>query len=43
MGGYRVWVRFCNSREGIRDFAYVIAAGGEMVEPLQDKALFGQV
>ena len=43
LGDYRVWVRFSNGREGVRDFADMIAAGGEMVEPLRDKNLFQQV
>jgi len=43
MGDYRVWVKFSNGREGVRDFADMIAAGGEMVEPLRDKNLFSQV
>lgn len=43
LGDYRIWVRFSNGREGVRDFAEMIAAGGEMVEPLRDKALFQQV
>ena len=43
MGDYRVWVRFSNGREGVRDFADMIAEGGEMVEPLRDKVLFQKV
>jgi hypothetical protein len=43
LGGYRVWVKFSNGREGVRDFADMIIEGGEMVEPLKDEAFFGQV
>lgn len=43
VGDYRVWVRFSNGREGVRDFADIIDAGGAMVDPLRDKALFQQV
>jgi hypothetical protein len=43
LGGYRVWVKFFNGREGIRDFSDMVAEGGEMVEPLRDKALFQRV
>ena len=43
LGDYRVWVRFSDGREGVRDFSDMIAAGGPMVEPLRDKALFRQV
>lgn len=43
MGDYRVWFRFSNGREGVRDFTDVVRAGGEMVEPLRDMELFRQV
>lgn len=43
LGDYRVWVQFSNGREGVRDFADMIEQGGQMVEPLRDKALFQQV
>jgi hypothetical protein len=43
LGDYRVWVKFSNGSEGVRDFADMIAEGGAMVEPLRDKALFQQV
>jgi hypothetical protein len=43
MGDYRIWVRFSNGREGVRDFSDVIAQGGEMVVALRDKALFRRV
>jgi len=43
LGDFRVWVRFSNGREGIRDFRDMIEEGGEMVEPLRDKTLFAKV
>jgi hypothetical protein len=43
LSDYRVLVRFSNGREGVRDFADMIDKGGEMVEPLRDKALFQKV
>ena len=43
LGGYRVWVKFSNGREGVRDFADMIAEGGEMVDPLRDETLFQRV
>lgn len=43
LGGYRVWVRFSNGKEGVRDFADMIAEGGEMIEPLKDEAFFRKV
>lgn len=41
-GGYRVWVAFSDGTEGERDFADMIAEGGEMVEPLRDPAFFAR-
>lgn len=38
--GFQLWVRFSNAREGIRDFRPILAAGGVMVEPLRDEAVF---
>ena len=43
LGGYRVWVRFSDGKEGVRDFSDMIAEGGEMVEPLKDEAMFRRV
>lgn len=39
----RLWVRFSNGREGVRDFADIFAEGGIMVEPLRDPAMFRRV
>lgn len=39
----RLWVRFSNGREGVRDFADIFAEGGVMVEPLRDPAMFRRV
>lgn len=39
----RLWVRFSNGREGVRDFTDIFADGGVMVEPLRDPAFFGRV
>ena len=39
----RLWVRFSNGREGVRDLSDVLAEGGPMVEPLRDAALFRRV
>jgi hypothetical protein len=40
---FRLWVRFSNGREGVRDFADILAEGGDMVEPLKDEAFFSRV
>jgi hypothetical protein len=39
----RLWVRFSNGREGVRDLSDVLAEGGPMVEPLRESALFRRV
>ena len=43
LDGQRLWVRFSNGREGVRDLSDVLAEGGSMVEPLRDAALFQRV
>ena len=43
LDGHRLWLRFSNGREGVRDLADVLAEGGVMVEPLRDLALFQRV
>jgi hypothetical protein len=42
-GGYRLAVAFSDGSEGERDFADLMAEGGEMVEPLRDVAFFARV
>ena len=37
---YRLWVRFSDDTEGVRDFSDMIADGGPMVEPLRDQIFF---
>jgi hypothetical protein len=39
----RLWVRFSNGREGVRDFADIFAEGGVMVDPLRDPSMFRRV
>lgn len=43
LGDRRLWLRFSNGREGVRDFADIFAEGGVMVEPLRDPSLFCRV
>ena len=42
-GGYQLALAFSDGSEGERDFADLIAEGGEMVEPLRDVAFFARV
>jgi hypothetical protein len=39
----RLWLRFSNGCEGVRDFSDLLDEGGVMVEPLRDPAMFGRV
>ncbi len=41
--GYRLWVRFSDGTEGVRDYSDMIGEGGPMVEPLRDQAVFNKV
>ena len=42
-GGYRLVITFSDGTEGEQDFSTLVAAGGDMVEPLRDQAFFGRV
>jgi Protein of unknown function (DUF2442) len=42
-GDYRLWVRFSDGTEGVRDYSDMIEEGGPMVEPLRDQAVFKKV
>ncbi|HEX4081308.1 MAG TPA: DUF2442 domain-containing protein [Rhizomicrobium sp.] len=43
MAGHRLWLRFSDGSEGVRDFTGLIGKGGEMVEPLKDQRYFERV
>lgn len=43
MEGHRLWVRFSDGTEGVKDFTYLLSKTGEMVEPLKDQAYFERV
>jgi hypothetical protein len=43
LDGYRLWLRFTDGSEGVRDLSSVIAEGGVMVEPLKSKDYFNRV
>ena len=43
LGEHRLWLRFSDGREGVRDFTDVLAEGGPMIEPLRDPAFFARV
>ena len=41
--GHRLWVRFTDGSEGVRDLSNVIAEGGPMVQPLKAQDYFNRV
>ena len=43
LDGFRLWVRFSDGSEGIRDYSDMVAEGGPMVEPLRDPLFFKKV
>jgi hypothetical protein len=43
LDGYRLWLRFTDGSEGVRDLSDVVAEGGVMVEPLKSKKYFDRV
>jgi hypothetical protein len=43
LDGCRLWLRFTDGSEGVRDLSDVIAEGGVMVEPLKSREYFNRV
>lgn len=43
LDGHRLWLRFSDGREGIRDLSAILAKGGPMVEPLKAQEYFARV
>jgi hypothetical protein len=41
--GHRLWLRFTDGTEGVRDLSGLIAQGGPMVEPLKAADYFNRV
>ena len=42
LDGHRLWLRFTDGSEGVRDFSDILAEGGPMVEPLRDPDFFAK-
>lgn len=40
--GHRIWLRFTDGSEGVRDLSDVISKGGPMVEPLRSDDYFAR-
>lgn len=43
LAAHRLWVKFTDGKEGVRDFADILAEGGPMVDWLRDEGNFAQV
>jgi hypothetical protein len=43
LDGFKLWLRFSDGTEGIRDFADILAEGGDVIEPIRDDAMFKRV
>ncbi len=42
LDGHRLWLRFTDGSEGVRDFSDILAQGGPMVEPLKVAEYFAR-
>jgi hypothetical protein len=42
LDGRRLWLRFSDGNEGVRDFSDIITAGGPMIEPLKAPDYFAR-
>lgn len=43
LDGFRLWLRFSDGSEGVRDMSGLVTKPGVMLEPLRDEAFFKQV
>jgi hypothetical protein len=43
INGHRLWVRFSDGSEGVKDFSYLVGRNGEMVAPLKEQSYFERV
>jgi hypothetical protein len=43
LDGHRLWLRFTDGSDGVRDLSGLVAEGGVMVEPLKSKEYFDRV
>ena len=41
--GHKLWLRFTDGCEGVRDMADIVMRDGPMIEPLKDPAYFARV
>jgi hypothetical protein len=43
LDGHRLWLRFTDGSEGVRDFTDILAQSGPMLEPLRSQDFFARV
>ncbi len=43
LDGFRLWLKFSDGSEGVRDFAAILGEGGPMLEPLKVPDYFARV
>ncbi|HEX4861065.1 MAG TPA: DUF2442 domain-containing protein [Rhizomicrobium sp.] len=43
LDGYKLWLRFTDGSEGVREFADILVQGGPMLEPLTSQDFFARV
>jgi hypothetical protein len=43
LDGHKLWLRFSDGREGVRDMSDILVEGGPMVEPLKSPEYFNRV
>ena len=41
--GHKLWLRFTDGSEGVRDLSDILAKSGPMIEPLKSPEYFGRV
>ena len=40
---FKLWLHFSDGTEGVRDFADILAEGGDVIEPIKDEVMFRRV
>jgi hypothetical protein len=43
LDGIKLWLRFSDGKEGVRDLSDIVSRGGAMVEPLKQPEFFNRV
>jgi len=43
LDGFKLWLRFSDGTEGVRDFTDILQGGGDVIEPIRAEAMFARV